>query len=269
MGTVLTAAATLFATPCAIAGGATASGLPQRWTASDLAYIRRVETTPGWVTVLEYHDVRPDAGGNPYVITPDELAHELQAVADAHRPVLTVYQLALALARHAVPWGAVVITFDDGYEGVYRYAYPLLRWFGYAATCFVIGIDTYVPEVGAGHLTLAQMRDLEAAGWDMESHSFNLHPPNAVNFSNAPPWYIRQDLSLEERLLHQAGSPAIAFSYPADALTRQNLSAVEGAYLLAFTSGPVPWLLGSPWAWPRVAIRGRAVIPDGSSPNPP
>jgi peptidoglycan/xylan/chitin deacetylase (PgdA/CDA1 family) len=221
----------------------------------DVAYIRKVETTPGWVTVLEYHDVAPASPatqGNPYVMTPQALDRQMAEIAAAKKPALTAYQLAVALARHDVPHGSVIITFDDGYEGVYRYAYPVLRKYGFHATCFVIGIDAYVPSVGLGHMTVEQMRKLEAAGWDMESHSFDLHPPDPVDFGNAPAWFVERDLAVENDMLHRIGSPAVAFAYPGGVVTAENMEPVERDYLLAFTSGPVQGEAGSPWAWPRV-----------------
>ena len=37
-----------------------------------------------------------------------------------------------------LPAKAVVLTFDDGLKSVYRYAYPLLKEYGFSATLFVI-----------------------------------------------------------------------------------------------------------------------------------
>ena len=37
-----------------------------------------------------------------------------------------------------MPKRSVVITFDDGYQSVYRYAYPILKKYGFTASMFVV-----------------------------------------------------------------------------------------------------------------------------------
>jgi len=62
----------------------------------------------------------------------------------------------------------VAITIDDGYASTYKYAFPLLRQHGFAATVFV-----YTDFIGAKDaLTWAQMREMVASGLiDIQAHS--------------------------------------------------------------------------------------------------
>ena len=70
--------------------------------------------------------------------------------------------------RKALPKRSVVITIDDGYESVYRHAFPLLKRYGFAATLFV-----YTDFIGAGDaLSWAQLQEMAASGLvDVQSHS--------------------------------------------------------------------------------------------------
>ncbi|MGD9332200.1 MAG: polysaccharide deacetylase family protein [Desulfobacterales bacterium] len=70
--------------------------------------------------------------------------------------------------QKAIPLRSVVITIDDGYRSIYDIAYPLLKEFGFTATFFV-----YTDFIGATKLSLTwdQLREMKAAGFEVESHS--------------------------------------------------------------------------------------------------
>ncbi|GAA5511531.1 hypothetical protein Dcar01_00242 [Deinococcus carri] len=57
--------------------------------------------------------------------------------------------------------------FDDGFESVYRVAFPVLRELGVRATVYPI-LDL----IGQpGHMTQAELNELRAAGWEVGSHT--------------------------------------------------------------------------------------------------
>jgi peptidoglycan/xylan/chitin deacetylase (PgdA/CDA1 family) len=70
--------------------------------------------------------------------------------------------------KRAVPLRSVVITIDDGYRSIYDIAFPLLKEYGFTATMFV-----YTDFIGATSLatTWDQLREMKAAGFEIESHS--------------------------------------------------------------------------------------------------
>lgn len=70
-----------------------------------------------------------------------------------------------------IPKNSVVITFDDGYENNYVYAYPILKEFGYKATIFVI--TSKINETG--YMTTDQLKELDKNGVDIEAHTVT-HP---------------------------------------------------------------------------------------------
>lgn len=63
--------------------------------------------------------------------------------------------------------GAVTLTFDDGYTGVYHGAKPIMDKFGFAGVAYVI-----TDLVGApGRMTVDQLKSLQDLGWDIASHT--------------------------------------------------------------------------------------------------
>jgi peptidoglycan/xylan/chitin deacetylase (PgdA/CDA1 family) len=119
------------------------------------------------IPILCYH--RFGGGGSRMVVSPDNFAAQLDWLARNHYTVLRLSQVAEFLAgRQALPARSVVITIDDGYESVYRHAYPLLKKHGFPATLFV-----YTDFVGIGDgLSWAQLQEMAASGVvDIQAHS--------------------------------------------------------------------------------------------------
>jgi peptidoglycan/xylan/chitin deacetylase (PgdA/CDA1 family) len=94
------------------------------------------------------------------------------------------------MGRRELPARSVVITFDDGDESVYKYAYPVLKKYGLKATMFVVTgrVGTEWNEVRC--LDWPRLRELSRSGvFDIESHTHDLH--YKVNSgANARPVFI-------------------------------------------------------------------------------
>ena len=112
----------------------------------------------------------------------------------------------------------IAITFDDGYDGVYHHAYPLLAKLRISATIFVccdwIGNNTQ-PHPGNGHTMLnwSQLGELADHGFSIGCHTFS-HPDLRRLSSEA----IRNELVgsralLEDRLQVDVKSFAYPFGY--------------------------------------------------------
>jgi len=72
--------------------------------------------------------------------------------------------------KTAIPSKSVIITLDDGYRSNYKFAYPLLKRYGYTATLFIY---TDFVEASRNALTWNQLRELKAAGFEIGSHSIS------------------------------------------------------------------------------------------------
>lgn len=103
--------------------------------------VQRVhQLRPRDIPVLMYHNVLPgDEADSVWKVSVEEFRRQMDDLRDAG------YQTILPddIRRASRGWGwlppkPVVITFDDGYEGVMRHAEPILRDHGFRGICYVI-----------------------------------------------------------------------------------------------------------------------------------
>jgi len=133
------------------------------------------------VAVFVYHQVCPPGWrlrNGPDYVTPARLAQTF-AYLRAHRiATLTSAQFVAYLnGRAKVAPGSVYLTFDNGLEGVYRYAYPLALRYRVHITAFLIG-DRLRPRwrPGMKYLGWNQVVTMAASGLvDMQSETYDLH----------------------------------------------------------------------------------------------
>jgi peptidoglycan/xylan/chitin deacetylase (PgdA/CDA1 family) len=93
------------------------------------------------VPILMYHQVAPPSatGVKPsLLVTPRAFAAQMRLLhALGHRTLRLAEMVGLLEAGTALPRRRFVLTFDDGFVGVLRYAAPLLTRLGFTATVFV------------------------------------------------------------------------------------------------------------------------------------
>ena len=110
------------------------------------------------------------------------------------------------------------ITFDDGYENIYTYAFPILQELGYTATVFMVtgftgkynSWDFNFGRRGFKHLNWEQIKEMSKYGISFGSHTVN-HP----DLTKLDRKYVEYELrnskqALEEKL----GQEVKFFSYP-------------------------------------------------------
>ena len=185
------------------------------------------------VPILCYH--RFGGAGTRMVMSPGNFAAQLDWLARNNYTVLRLSQLTEFLAgKQPLPARSVVITIDDGYESVYRHAWPLLKKHGFPATLFV-----YTDFVGIGDgLSWAQLQEMAGSGLiDIQAHSKthrNLIDRNPgetdERYRAAIETELRAPRELLEKRLAGAQVQVRHFAYPfgdanevvLDAMARQN-----------------------------------------------
>jgi hypothetical protein len=127
--------------------------------------------TPGGyqiVPVLTYHNLGEQAKGR-LVLAAASFREQMRYLKTNGYRVVSLGEFTefIRLDRQ-LPQRAVVLTFDDGYRAFKDHAYPVLRELGFTATLFI-----YTDWVGAGRgaLAWADLRELAAAGMDIQAHS--------------------------------------------------------------------------------------------------
>jgi peptidoglycan/xylan/chitin deacetylase (PgdA/CDA1 family) len=188
------------------------------------------------IPILCYH--RVGAGSTKMDIAPTKLEAQLQWLHDNGRPVVRLSDLAAFMAgKRALPHGAVVITFDDGYESVYRNAFPLLRKWDVPATLFV-----YTDFVGSRDgVSWAQLDEMQRSGLvDVQAHS-KTHS-NLIELEGGRARLdteLRQPRAVIERVLAGAGAKVRDFAYPYGDANETVLDAMRRAgYEIGVTVDP-------------------------------
>ncbi|MEJ0038456.1 MAG: polysaccharide deacetylase family protein [Gammaproteobacteria bacterium] len=96
------------------------------------------------LTILAYHRVTPIAGpGRPLDLdlvsaTPESFDWQMAYLREHRHPVSLARALESLRGGEPLPPNAVAVTFDDGFEDVYRHALPILRRYDIPATVFAI-----------------------------------------------------------------------------------------------------------------------------------
>jgi len=138
--------------------------------------------------------------------------------------------------KRGLPRKAVVITIDDGYRSTYEIAFPLLQRYGFTATLFI-----YTDFVGSSSLAMTwdQIREMQAAGFEIGSHSLS-HADLTLRQSEEDEAAFRRRISAEvvrskdvlDRELRQATR---FFAYPYSRHDALVLGLVGAHYRLGLT----------------------------------
>lgn len=152
------------------------------------------------VPVLLYHQLLTCAEntgfvGNGSVISVEEFSQQMAWLHDNGFQSVSCRQLLGYLYdREALPDKSVLITFDDGYAGVARYAAPLLKQYGYTAVVFVsLGLLQAQPEPwDPDRLQMLDRQTMSAFAdvFEYYSHSASFHQLDG----NGEPLMLSQDV---------------------------------------------------------------------------
>lgn len=165
------------------------------------------------VPILVYHLVRPhDPGDSAAVrafdVRPDVFEQQLQYLASHGYTSITPDDLVHILRDGApLPLKPVVLTFDDGWEMQYTYAFPLLVKYHFTATFYI-----FTNAIDHRHfLTWQKVRALDAAGMTIGGHTRS-HP----YVSRIADWRVLRDeiAGSKEVLERHLGHPVTAFASP-------------------------------------------------------
>ncbi|MGW0632523.1 polysaccharide deacetylase family protein [Streptomyces sp. NPDC002758] len=184
------------------------------------------------VPILMYHSVAhtPNLATRALSVAPEAFAQQMALLGDGGYTPLTTAQLAAAWrSSRPLPRRPVLITFDDGYQGVHRHALPVLVEHGFAATLFVsTGWLRGASGTGGGPDTMldwGQVRALGDAGVEVGGHS-HTHPQLDQLGDEALRWEL---LRCKEIVADELGTPPVSFTYPYGYSSRRVRRAVREA----------------------------------------
>jgi peptidoglycan/xylan/chitin deacetylase (PgdA/CDA1 family) len=166
------------------------------------------------VSILGYHDFR-ERGGSPMIIASTKFREQMQAIKDSGIPVIPLSDvLAWRKGLKNIPEESIVITMDDGWEGVYTYAYPVLKEFGFPFTAYLY--KKYV-NIGGRSLSWDQIREMMKHGCEIGSHSVShesLRMKKGRKEEEHQLWLLGELKDSKEFLEKNLGVPITSFAYP-------------------------------------------------------
>lgn len=137
--------------------------------------------------VLTFHDVNKNSK-SPYVLTPKAFDAQLTALEKAGYRTLSAKQFTDYMNGGPVPRRSVLLTFDDGTDGLWKYADRILAKHRMHGTIFLItgSMDKHRPY----YLTWREIERMHRSGrWDFQSHTRAMHsvkPVDATGNTGAP-----------------------------------------------------------------------------------
>jgi peptidoglycan/xylan/chitin deacetylase (PgdA/CDA1 family) len=180
-----------------------------------------VGETAAAVPILMYHDVSPapDPRFRRYTVTRRQFSRQMRWLAVLGYRAIDMDTLVRArTGGESLPARAVVITFDDGFEGCAQHAVPVLREHRFTATFYLVtgcvgGTSRWMgPEVGV---------ELPLMGWDTvralaaEGFRFGAHSVTHPRLAGLDPARCRAELADSRRRLEdELKRPIVHAAYP-------------------------------------------------------
>lgn len=193
------------------------------------------------VPILMYHAV--DEQPSLLSTTPDTFARQMAWLQANHFRVISFGDLIQSLRRKAaIEPHTIVLTFDDGFESVYRNAFPVLEQYGFPATVFLVsdmvgkrnrwpGQPEGLPEYPL--MTWEHAREMSRRGFEFGSHT-RTHPRlDRLDASEALEELARSRTELEDCL----GAQVETLSYPYGRFNHQVRQMAEQVYQGACKTG--------------------------------
>lgn len=226
-----------------------------------LGYISSKDVKPDLgIPILTYHHILKVTENHNFRHTSTTTSltaftEQMNYLKEAGYETLSLNQVAGYLNKSInLPGRAVALTFDDGLQSVYRYAYPLLKENGQRATLFVISsrIKSKTPKWAPNSLQFMSWQALKSSRdvFDIQSHSHFLH---RLDNNKKPIIFSRQshtivlDLQRSQRILRLLNPHQYAFAYPFGGYNQRAINATKASGMtLAVTTRQGKVRLGDP-----------------------
>jgi len=163
------------------------------------------------VPIVMYHDILPDKEVF-FDVTPEELNHHFRKIALAGATPISFDRLLNHLQTGTpLPEKPILLTFDDGYGGHYKYVYPLLKKYNYPAT-FSIYTNKMEIKTGRTSVTWEQLQEMANDPLvTIASHSIS-HPNDLRELSDED---LKKEIFASKAILEKRlGIPIEYFTYP-------------------------------------------------------
>jgi peptidoglycan/xylan/chitin deacetylase (PgdA/CDA1 family) len=186
---------------------------------------------PGAFGILMYHRTAPLAirrGAPAWNVTPERFAAQIEGLLQAGYQAWPLRKaLAYSCCGRPVPRNVFVITFDDGYESVYCWAWPILKQLNVPATVFLATayLDSQAPfpfdtwavdhQQGLPAETYRPLSSRQCAEMLEDGHvDLGVHTHTHADFRGRPD-ALRQELLVSRDVVHaRFGLADATFAFP-------------------------------------------------------
>jgi len=179
--------------------------------------------------ILVYHIIRPSYESDSPAVkniahTPEIFDAEMKYLDDAGYHVVSFGNLEnYYRIGKSLPKKPIIISFDDGWNNQYQYAFPILEKYHFTATFFVF---TNPIGINKSFITWEELRNMRDAGMTIGSHSRS-HP--YLTRISDPTKLWNEIRGSKEKLEKELGVPVTEFAYPFGQYTPSIVAMVEKA----------------------------------------
>jgi peptidoglycan/xylan/chitin deacetylase (PgdA/CDA1 family) len=167
------------------------------------------------VPILMYHHISNFVPPNNLLelsltVSPEHYAQQMDYLKEQGYHTITFNQFFAALYYGGpLPSRPIILTFDDGYDDVYHYAFPILQAHGFSGMFYIItGVVGW-----KGYLNWDEIRSMLAGGMQIGSHT--IHHVNIGSTYLSSPAQAQQELQVsKETLQRNLGVLIQQFCYP-------------------------------------------------------
>ena len=211
------------------------------------------------VPILMYHAI-----GEPrslLSITPADFTWQMNWLYKNNFQVLSLAEVVGYLQqRKTLPARSVTITFDDGFEGVYRHAFPVLARYGFSATVFLVA--GYCGQVNNWPNQPASIPILKLSGWsqvyemDRFGIEFGSHSLSHPRLDHLPAIDVEREINSSKRIIEEHLCHSIDFfAFPYGQYNRLVQTFVRQTYSGACTTSlGLASKRNNPFEMPRIDI---------------
>lgn len=203
--------------------------------------------------VIMYHNISKNKI-NQYCVSVKQFEEDLKYIKNQGYSCITSSELIdFVYNGKKLPKKPFMITFDDGYESFYTYAYPLLKKYNMKAVMSIVGnyTDMFTNQedhnIDYSHLTWNQVNELNNSGFvEIQNHTYNLHEITSKrkgagrakeeSFEQFKNIFKKDVQKLNTLILNYTGKKACMFTYPYGNIAEGSVEVIkEAGFIGAFT----------------------------------
>ncbi len=198
------------------------------------------------IPIVMYHNISNKSNLlGKYAISQNQFKNDLEYIKEKGFNTITMTQLIdYAYNNTELPEKSIVITFDDGYESFYTYAYPLLKEYNMKAVMSIVGsyTDLFTEEedhnLDYSHLNWEEVNEMSDSGLvEIQNHTYNMHEISknrkgcGIKKGESVDDYSKElndDLGkLQNEILSYTGTSPNTFTYPYGYISPQSIDIIK------------------------------------------